>query len=620
MRVLRRLVGGILVALALLGWGAGAAWAFWTSTGTGTGTASTSTLNPPTGVTTSYSTGASAVGLSWTASAGGVIPQGYVVRRLPDTGPAVVVCGSPSPPLDATSCTDDDVPTGTYTWTVTAVYNSWTASASSDTVIVNPDNTPPTVPAPTVPAQSTSTSVVVDLTDPSDTGGSGIDPSSIAVLRAEATFSDGTCGPFGTFVEVALSPGNTDTVTSGTCYRYRQRAADLAGNVATSASSGVLQVDTTPPAEPELAFSDMTNTFASDTALYYRATASTGGFTLNATATDAESGVSSYAYPTLGSGWAGGGTSGTYSWSVPNAGTDPGPFAVTAANGLGLASPASSFTVIPDTTGPTLPTPLVPAGPVTSASVTVGLGTASDDGAGVAAGSLVVERASAPLTSGSCGTFGSFAAVTLADGADTTVLDGTCYQYRQRALDNVGNEGLSDASVAVRVDSLPRIVSVALSNGGAAGTIGRGDRITVVFSETMRATSLCSAWTTGDTGTFEIAGRRAVTVTVVNGSNGANDHLAVTAAEGCDSTAGFGRLDLGSTAVVSGDVAFAGNGNNASTLSWDGSTNTLTIKVGAGSGVVSPAVAGIAYANPDIADPDGNKVANSPFTGATGGF
>ena len=121
-------------------------------------------------------------------------------------------------------------------------------------------------------------------------------------------------------------------------------------------------------------------------------------------------------------------------------------------NWVGTQSPRSAPVVV-DTTAPTVPVPSVPAGYVTAPSVPVGLGTVTDAVSGVNAASVTVLRASAPLSAGTCGAFSSFAPVTLKGGNDTTVVPGRCYQYQQRATDNVGNTATSTTSTTVKVDS-----------------------------------------------------------------------------------------------------------------------------------------------------------------------
>ena len=65
--------------------------------------------------------------------------------------------------------------------------------------------------------------------------------------------------------------------------------------------------------------------------------------------------------------------------------------------------------------------------------------TAPTPAPGIDAASGVVERATATLTNGTCGSFGSWNTVTLTGGADTTVTSGNCYRYRYTITDNVGN-------------------------------------------------------------------------------------------------------------------------------------------------------------------------------------
>jgi hypothetical protein len=196
----------------------------------------------------------------------------------------------------------------------------------------------------------------------------------------------------------------------------------------------------------------------------------------------------------------------------------------------------------------------------------------------------------------------------------------TCYQYQQRATDNVGNTTTSTPSNTVKVDTAPTITSVTLDDGGSnPGRIGSADTIVVTFSQQMRATSLCPEWNTGDGDYYSITANNAVIVSVINGTGSTNDRLEVTTASGCSTPAAFGSLDLGASTFVSNNVQFRGNNGNASTVAWNGASSTLTIRIGrSGTSVSTPTSP--RYSNNSIQDSAGIFVSNSPFTAITGAF
>lgn len=116
---------------------AGAAFAYWHTGGSGSGTATLGTLNPPTGVSVP-GTSSGPVSVSWTASTGTPAPTGYYVTRIKSDNTTANACGTtPTSTIPGTSCTDSVPTSGSYTYKVTAVYHSWTAtSAASGTVVV----------------------------------------------------------------------------------------------------------------------------------------------------------------------------------------------------------------------------------------------------------------------------------------------------------------------------------------------------------------------------------------------------------------------------------------------------------------------------------------------------
>jgi hypothetical protein len=132
----------------------GGAWAYFTSVGAGTGAASVGSLPAPTNVTGVQS--GSTVTVSWTGVAdSGPENFGYYVTRTPvPSGATVDVCGS-SPtsllPRTPTTCNDNSVSSGTYTYTVTAVYSSFSSNASGQVTVTGP----PTASVPGITAAIT---------------------------------------------------------------------------------------------------------------------------------------------------------------------------------------------------------------------------------------------------------------------------------------------------------------------------------------------------------------------------------------------------------------------------------------------------------------------------------
>ncbi len=172
---------------------------------------------------------------------------------------------------------------------------------------------------------------------------------------------------------------------------------------------------------------------------------------------DVQSGIASHSFPAAASGWSASGSGNARTYSHSGSPADPAePNNVTATNGAGLTSGATSFTVTPDATAPSGISASVTGGYYTALSIGVTLDNGSDSGSGIDAASGIVERDEAPLDNGdgSCDAFpGSWSTVTLSGGNDTTVVSGTCYRYRYLLSDRVGNQATSSASATAKVDT-----------------------------------------------------------------------------------------------------------------------------------------------------------------------
>ncbi|WP_104103152.1 hypothetical protein [Cryobacterium sp. M96] len=119
----------------------GGASAYYTAPGFGSGSAALGTLLPPTDVLVP-ATSAGTASLRWTASVGTPAPTGSCATRTKTgTGTPTPACGTSPTIIVATAfCDDLLVLTGDYTYTVTAVYNGWTAASapSGSVTISNP--------------------------------------------------------------------------------------------------------------------------------------------------------------------------------------------------------------------------------------------------------------------------------------------------------------------------------------------------------------------------------------------------------------------------------------------------------------------------------------------------
>jgi hypothetical protein len=339
---------------------------------------------------------------------------------------------------------------------------------------------------------STSTTLSISLSKGTDSG-SGVAATGAQLLRASALLtsdgtSDGACGSFGSYAQVgANDPASpfvddaADGITAGHCYRYHYVVPDNVGNTTTYQSADV-KVDTSAPSAPSVSLSAATgDTFVTGSTVYVNAQAGrSGSFQMDATTTDADSGILKVNFPTLAGFSSGGGDDATtpygtsYTWS--GAVSASGSQTVTSTNNAGSTS-TGSFTVTPDTANPTGGALTVNGTAATgggsssyngSGSWTIGAITDyTDSGSGI--GSSTLTRQSATLTSsdgvaaGVCGSFG--AATTIGSRATPiaqTLSGPSCYRYTLTGVDRVGNT--VSISTTVKVDtSAPVAPSVSLS-------------------------------------------------------------------------------------------------------------------------------------------------------------
>ncbi|MET4637556.1 hypothetical protein ABIE24_000776 [Mycetocola sp. 2940] len=218
--------------------------AYWKSAGTASTRAATGTLLAPASVTVPIASSGD-VDVSWTPSAGSPTPSGYFVTRTTG-GVTTAACGSSRTVLLTTaSCTDVSVPDGTYTYTVTAGFRSWTASriSSGSVTVTSPVATKLVFLTPAVSGQASDVAnlgpITVELQD--DSGVPMAAPSGGAVVTLTSSslgtkiFSAALGGPAVTSVTI---PAGSFAAT----FYYGDRTA---GTPTITARTGLLSASQT---------------------------------------------------------------------------------------------------------------------------------------------------------------------------------------------------------------------------------------------------------------------------------------------------------------------------------------------------------------------------------------
>jgi hypothetical protein len=407
----------------------GAAVAYFSGTGAGSGSVQAANIVGPSGITVSQS--GTTVTVSWSAATltSGVAVQGYKVTRSDGT----VICGGTTL-VTTHSCTDSNPPSGTYTYTVDAVYNSWDSSASSAAITIL---TTPTISSePANPINSTSASF-------------------------------GFSGGNGTSYQCKLDSGAYVACTSPTSYgSLSQGSHTFSVEAANGSSTGPATsytwvVDTVPPTQAFAVAAGATGAYINGTTVYYKSNAA-GSFKLVDTVSDSGSGPASATYPAIGTaGWThanekittpSGGpyTSSTFSWTANP--TTPSGYSVTAADVAGNTT-ATGLTFVSDNAAPvggalTVNGTAASAAGTTSqinnsTNFTIGSRTDySDGGSGLKSSVLTVQSESlSGTTCGALGSGGPFTTATTVTGTTqpSGIVAGACYVYTLTGTDNVGN-------------------------------------------------------------------------------------------------------------------------------------------------------------------------------------
>jgi hypothetical protein len=211
--------------------------AFWSTSATGSGAGGVGSL-----ASTSIAgatPGPGTVALSW----GAVTPPGsgpvtYYVTR--DGGGAAGNCASAGSPSAATSCTDSGLVPGTYEYTVTAIWHSWTAKSAAKSVTVTTGattqlvleaaSTTPTAGAGdalTIKAEDSEAHVVTSYAGSKSLTFSGA--SAIGPNQPTVSNSSGTATTFGTPTTITFTNGvaKVSGASNGVMTLYKAGSASI---------------------------------------------------------------------------------------------------------------------------------------------------------------------------------------------------------------------------------------------------------------------------------------------------------------------------------------------------------------------------------------------------------
>ncbi len=260
-----------LTALMLALMASANAQAYWTSSGSGSGNANAGTLDAPTNVV--GTPGAGTTTLSWSA----VTPPGsgsvtYYVSR--GGGNAGGNCPTAAAPSAVLTCTDSGLAAGTYSYTVTAVWRTWTTASSPPTsvtlssgavnhFVLSVATTTPTAGAPdnlTVTAKDAANITVTAYTGSHNLTFSGA--GTIGANNPTVADSSGTATNFGSATAISFTNGvaAVSGSSNGVMRLYKAETASITVAEGGSYTSNAVSVTVSPLAISKLSLAAASTT------------------------------------------------------------------------------------------------------------------------------------------------------------------------------------------------------------------------------------------------------------------------------------------------------------------------------------------------------------------------
>lgn len=231
---------GTLLAVAVIAIIAGSALAYFTAAGLGSAEAKVSKLTTPT-ITAATAAVGGTVSLTWSAAtAPGSEAVKYYVTR--DGDDPAGTCAAPAVPAAATSCVDSGLEVGKHTYTVTAVWRSWSAvsSASSATVTIGAATHFTITAATTTPTVAAANNLTIAAKDEKENTVTNYTGSHTLVFSGASSTPNPVTAPT---VSNNVSSGNPIAFGSNTALTFTNGVTTVS-----SAKNGVLKIYKSGPA------------------------------------------------------------------------------------------------------------------------------------------------------------------------------------------------------------------------------------------------------------------------------------------------------------------------------------------------------------------------------------
>jgi TusA-related sulfurtransferase len=435
----------VLIGILLVSGVGSAAYAFWQSISSSNFAAAAGDSVAPGSKPSASVTGAD-ITVSWAAgsTSGGRVVTGYTVARYDAaTGgsktPSTGACGGI---VTVLSCAEQNVPGGTWYYTVTPAIALWNGAESPRSDGVSSDTTPPVAsvasisPTPNASGFNNSSPVIVNLTAQDNAGGSGVASITYAVDSGSPT---------------TVNAANAAVTVSGDgTHVVSYFSTDNAGNASASQNLAV-KIDTVAPGTPSIIVPTYVN-IANVSGVPVNGTAEPGS-TLTLTVTDAGA-VHTLSQTVTASG-AGAWTATRLNLTSLNQGTVT--YTAKATDAAGNTGSTVTVTSIKDTLAPAAPTISAPlyVNAANVANVPVN-GTAE---AGAAVTLLVTDAGTAHTVSQSATAGGGAWSIT---GLNLTALNDGAVTYTATATDAAGNTGTSAAVTKTKDTVAPGLPTVSV--------------------------------------------------------------------------------------------------------------------------------------------------------------